>query len=180
MRKLRKVLSKIRLELIAGFCDGILTALTLTAGRIVASASPISFGLALRVATAGASSSVFIFAVAHYAQSRGELSEAERQLNLTSHGRLASSRLGRAVLFESAAAALMGSVSGFCGALIPLLVGVIVPTARWLAMITALAVLAALGVFLAKMVHGRPLRWAASLVLAGGALAYLGMQLKLI
>jgi predicted membrane protein (TIGR00267 family) len=180
MRKLRKVLGEIRLELIAGFCDGILTALTLAAGRIVASASPISLGLALRVATAGASSSVFMFAVAHYAQSRGELSEAERQLNLTSHGKLANSRLGREVLLESAAAAIIGSASGFCGSLIPLLVGVMVPGARWLAIATALAVLAVLGAFLATTVQGRPLRWAVSLMLAGGALAYLGMRLRLI
>jgi predicted membrane protein (TIGR00267 family) len=171
---------KYRLDLVAGFCDGILTALTLAAGKILDSHASMSAGLPLRVATAAAISGAFIVFVAHYAELRGELLEAEKQLNLTTHGRLAKSRLGRAVLFESMIGASVASLCGFWGAWIPLLIAVLVPAAPWLGMVVALAALAVLGVFLAITVHGRPFRWAGSLVLSGGILAYLGMYLRLI
>jgi VIT1/CCC1 family predicted Fe2+/Mn2+ transporter len=180
MKKLRRLLSEHRFDFVVGLCDGILTALTLTAGKMIASPSPVGIGLALRVATAGASSGAFIYFVAHYAQLRGELVEAERQLNLTSHGRLASSRLGHAVLFQSAAGAIIASAAGFGGALLPLLVGTVAPGVPWLAIVVAMAVLAVFGAILAVTVHGRPLRWALGLVLAGGILTYVGMRLRLI
>lgn len=177
---LRRVLLNNRLYLVAGLSDGILTALTLSAGKLIQADSLLTLDLALRVAVAGASSSAFMLFVAHYSQLRGELAEAERQLNLTAHGQLASSRLGRTVLIESATAAILGSLAGFCGALLPLLVGVIVPSAPWLAIAAALAALAILGAFLAFAVNGRAAAWAGALVLAGAALAYLGTYLKLI
>lgn len=180
MNRLRRLLARNRLDVVAGLCDGILTALTLAAGRMVGAESTLAAGLALRVAVAGASSSGFMLFVAHYSQLRSELSEAERQLNLTSHGQLAASRLGRAVLLESGAAAVVGGIAGFCGALLPLLVGVLVPSIPWLAIAAALVVLGVLGAALAIAAHGRPVVWALVLAAAGAVLAYLGMHLKLI
>ena len=43
---------KHRLDLVAGLCDGILTALTLASGRLLNAAVPMDLSLALRVATA--------------------------------------------------------------------------------------------------------------------------------
>jgi predicted membrane protein (TIGR00267 family) len=119
-----------RLDLVAGFCDGILTALTLASGKILDSNSSVTAGLALRVAAAAGISGAFTFFVAHYAELRGELFEAEKQLNLTTHGRLAKSRLGRAVLFESMIGASVASICSFWGALIPLTVTVLTPAAN--------------------------------------------------
>jgi hypothetical protein len=61
------------------------------------------------------------------ANSGVKLVHAERQLNLTSHGRFASSRLGCEVLREAAEAAALSSLSSFLGALTPLIVAVIYP-----------------------------------------------------
>ncbi len=180
MNKIKKVFKKNLRVLISGFSDGILTALTIAAHRIIESNSIINLDLALRVSIAGASSSAFIFAVAQYAQLRSELVEAEKQLNLTSHGKLVSSNLGRAVFFESIISALLGSSAGFLGALFPLYLGIVVPDIRWFSIASALIVLAILGLLLAITVHGRKILWALCLTAAGVVFTYLGMQLKLL
>jgi predicted membrane protein (TIGR00267 family) len=171
---------KYRLDLVAGFCDGILTALALAAGKMLNPNASLSASLALRVAAAAGISGAFIFFVAHYAEERGELLEYERQLNLTTRGRLVKSRLGRAVLFESGVGALVASICSLCGALLPILVGVLAPAAPWLGIVAALAALAVLGVFLAMTVQGSRLRWAAGLLVSGGTLAYIGLHLRII
>ena len=96
----------IRLNLIAGLVDGILTVLTLGAGHVLPGTRPMSLALGLRVAVAGSVSGAFIFLVAHYADLRGEFIEAERQLNLRSHGQLAASQLGKSAFREATAKAL--------------------------------------------------------------------------
>ena len=180
MSSARRLFRRYRLDLVAGLCDGILSALTLAAGKLLGAEAPLQFDLALRVAVAGAISSAFMLSVAHYSQLRGELAEAEKELNLLDHGRLVTSRLGQAVLIESGTSALFGSVAGFSGALLPLLIGVLVPGAPWLAIAAALAILAVLGASLAIAVSGRPVVWVITLVAAGVCVAYLGSQLKLI
>ena len=168
-----------RLDLVAGLSDGILTALTLGAGHMLPGSSPMSVSLALRVACAGAVSGAFVFFVAHYAERRGELVEAERQLNLTSHGRLATSRLGRAAIKEAAIQAAIASGCSFCGASLPLLVSALIPQPRWLGVLVALMVLCLLGYFLAHTVYGHALRWMAGLLLGGIALTLLGVWLDI-
>jgi predicted membrane protein (TIGR00267 family) len=180
MKRVRRLLRENRLYLVVGLCDGILSALTLAAGRLIQADSALSIGLALRVAVAGASSAAFMLFVAHYSELRAELFEAERQLNLTSHGQMAASRLGRVVLLESGTAALIGCIAGFCGSLLPLVVGVMVPSAPWLSIVVALTVLAVLGVSLARAASGQPIQWAFALIVGGGILAYLGTYLRLI
>jgi predicted membrane protein (TIGR00267 family) len=178
MRTHRSLLSaKIGFDLVAGLCDGILTALTLAAAKLLGPATAMSPGLALRVAVAAGASGAFIFFAAHYAVLRGELVEAERQLSLTGHGKLASTRLGRAALREAAGRALASSLSSFCGALLPLMVGAYLPV---IAILLALAALAALGTVLGATVHGRPLSWAAGLSAGGIVLATLGLYLKIV
>jgi len=169
-----------RLDLVAGLTDGILTALTLGAGHMLISASPITIGLAFRVACASGISGAFVFFVAHYADLRGELVEAERQLNLTSHGKLAASKLGRAAFFDAAIKAVVASVCTFAGALLPMLMGALIARPRWLPMVVSIAALSLLGYFLARTVWGRPWRWVLALGLAGVVLTCLGAKLKIV
>lgn len=169
-----------RLDLVAGWCDGILTALTLASGKLLEANIPIDFSLALRVATAAAVSGGFILFVAHYAELRGELVEAERQLNLMSRGRFATTRLGRAVLREAVLGSLIAGICSFCGALLPLMVGALLPDQSWCAIAVALVTLALLGGVLGKVVYGSPLRWSVALLLSGMLLAYVGLQLDII
>lgn len=178
MKTLRSLLGpKNRLDVVAGLCDGILTALTLAAGKLLGPQAGISLSLSLRVAVAAAVSSAFVFFVAHYAVLRSDLYEAERQLNLTERGRMATTRLGNMVLEEAGCQALVSSLCSFSGALLPLLVGVWLPA---LGILVALAALALLGAFLGNTVHGRPLSWAVSLVVGGVVLAWVGFYLKIV
>jgi predicted membrane protein (TIGR00267 family) len=178
MRSLRWLLGpETRFDLVAGLGDGILTALTLAGGRLLGPEPAMSVGLALRVAVAASISGAFIFFVAHYAVLRGELVEAERQLNLTTHGRLVTTRLGRAALIEAASKALISTLFSFSGALLPLVAGVIWPV---LAIVVALVALTLLGAILGRMAHGRPLIWAAGLLAGGIALAYIGLSLRIV
>jgi len=168
-----------RFHLVAGLCDGILTALTLGAARLFDVAAPMSFDLAWRVATAGGVSGLFMFIVANYAHLRSQLIEAERQLNITTHGRLATTQLGRAVLQE---AVLGGGISGVCsflGAVYPLVVGALCPQHAWVAIAAALATLGVLGVCLARSVHGNIVGWPLTLVLGGACLTFVGLQLRI-
>jgi len=58
-------------------------------------------------------SGAFVFFIAEYARVRDELVHAERQLNLTSHGRFAASRLGQTVFRETLRKMVTASVCGF-------------------------------------------------------------------
>jgi hypothetical protein len=84
-----------RLDVVAGVSDGMLTALTLAGGRMIGASGGLSGGLALCVAAAASVTQIFVFFVARYAQFRQALVHAERQLNLTTPGLLASTRPGR-------------------------------------------------------------------------------------
>lgn len=165
---------------VLGFADGILTALTLAAGGLTRSGDPISLNRVFAIATSALVSGAFVFYVAHYAQLRGELVHAERQLNLLSHGRLASTRLGYAVLKEALWAAALSSVASFFGSLIPLLTGFLLPTLRWGAVVTSMTSLGILGIALAHVVHGSYWRWCVGLVSSGALLSFIGIRLHIV
>lgn len=74
-----------------------------------------SLPLALRVPTVALVSGLFAYFVARYASLRGEWLRTERQLNMTSRGRLAVTRLGTQVLRESVRASPVASGSTFFG-----------------------------------------------------------------
>jgi VIT1/CCC1 family predicted Fe2+/Mn2+ transporter len=164
-------------SVVTGISDGILTALTLAAGKLLGHEPGMDVALAWRVAVATGASGAFVFFVAHYTALRSELIEAERQLNLTEHGRLATTALGRAVLLEANGRALISSVCSFSGALLPLMLGVADPK---LAVAVSLGALGVLGAVLAKSVHGRPLLWAAILLGGGAVFAWLGTWLRIL
>ena len=163
--------------LVIGVTDGILTALTLAAGRIFEQSQPLTIGLAFRISGASSLSGVFVFFTAEYIRLRGELLRSERQLNLTAGGRLAATRLGRAVLIETIASAVVSSMCNFLGALIPLIAGTIV---AWLAIVVALVLLALLGVGAGRAIHGSPFVWALALVVAGGILTLAGIKFRIV
>jgi predicted membrane protein (TIGR00267 family) len=170
---------KHRLDLVAGLCDGILTALILAAGKLLNGGDSVSVGLALRVATAATLTGGFAFFVAHYADLRGELVRAERQLNLMSHGHFVSTRLGRAVLRDAWRGALITSSCSFFGAMLPLMISAMLPKPTWLGVAVAIGTLALLGIFLAKAVYGSPTRWALILAIAGALLSLVGVKLEI-
>jgi predicted membrane protein (TIGR00267 family) len=172
--------AKNRLDLVAGLCDGILTALILAGGSLFHPESSMGLGLCLRVAVAAAASGAFIFFVAHYAELRSELVHAERQLNLLSPGRFAATRLGRTILRESFVGAMIASICTFIGALIPILASMIPAAPSWLGAVIAIAALGLLGLFLGRAVYGNPTRWALGLAVAGVIVAYIGMKLNIV
>jgi VIT1/CCC1 family predicted Fe2+/Mn2+ transporter len=121
-----------------------------------------------------------VFCTAEYARLRGELVEAERQLNLTSHGRLAAGHLGRAIRRETIGSAARSSLANLVGAFFPLLTGAVFPRAAWLALAVAVIALALLGGALAYSIHGNLVGWALALAISGVLLALLGAELDVV
>jgi VIT1/CCC1 family predicted Fe2+/Mn2+ transporter len=180
MRIAKQFLRRERMfPLLIGVVDGILTALTLAAGLIFSTGSALNLSLAVRISTASALSGAFVFFVAEYARQRGALIHAERQLSLTTRGRLAATRLGRIALYEAMSGAALAIVFNFLGALLPLLVGALLPGLSWLAAVVAIALLGALGVGIARAVSGNVIWWAIMLMLAGVLLMLAGVQLHI-
>lgn len=169
-----------RLDIFAGLVDGILNALTLAAGRILKSGDGADLGLAVRVAVATGLTTIFVFFIAHYAELRAELVRAERELNLLSHGRLATSRLGRRALESAASGALLAATCGVVGAMVPLLFCAYIPGPRWLGLAFILAVLSGLGALLARSFHGSVAFWSISIALAGAILTYVGIKIDIV
>lgn len=168
------------LPTVLGLADGILTALTLAAGQLTEPGHEMAMARGIKIAVAALVSSAFVFYVAHYAQLRGDLIHAERQLNLMSHGRLASTRLGRSVRVEALVTAVLSSVASFAGALIPLLTGVLLPTFRWGPVVASLGSLGVLGVALARVVRGSYWLWCGGLMTGGVALSLIGIRLRIV
>jgi VIT1/CCC1 family predicted Fe2+/Mn2+ transporter len=162
---------------VIGPVDGILTALILESGHIVRPEQPIDLLLAVRIAVAAALSGGFVFFVAEYARLRGELEHAERHLNLRSRGRLVVSNLGRKIFADSAWGTAIAAISGFLGALVPLLLGSVFQGVPWVAIPVAVAVLGLLGAMVARTVRGTASAWAVTLMLGGAALSVAGMWL---
>ena len=80
--------------LVIGLVDGILTALVLAAGKVLAGGQPIHIPDVMRIAVVASVSAAFTFFVAQYSRFRHELVEAEKHLALSSRGRLAKTQLG--------------------------------------------------------------------------------------
>ncbi len=169
-----------RLDIIAGLVDGILNALVLATGKLTApGGSGVTLELAFRVSAATAATTIFVFFVAHYAELRAELVHAERELNLLSHGKLATTRLGRQIVRESAVAASLAAACGTIGSIVPLLLSLNLPGPPLVSIALTISILGLLGVFLARTVFGSPISWALSLMLGGAMLAWMGSVLNI-
>lgn len=171
--------SRVRLDVVAGLVDGILTALTLASGKLLKTAEAPGIAFALRVGSATALTTLFAFFVAHYAGLRADIHRAERELNLLSHGKLAAGALGRRAVQESLAGSSLAAMCGFFGAMVPLLLCDILAAIPWLGLAISVALLGLLGVMLARSFHASAAIWAVTLMLGGGVLAWIGLQLDI-
>ena len=169
---------RLLLPLSLGTADGILSALTLASARVL-HGDGLDGWLSLRVGTVALVSAVFTVSIAEYAQLRAELARSERQLNLTTSGRLASGRLGRLIARDAAEAALAAAVTSFLGAVLPLLVGAAVPGYSWSALAASVLALGALGSALASVVDGHRWRWVAALTAVGLVVTVIGIELRI-
>ncbi len=169
-----------RLDIFGGLVDGILNALILAAGRLLGAGDGANFNLAVRVAIATGLTTVFVFFIAHYAEQRAELVRAERELNLTARGRLATSQLGRRALRAAAGGALLAAACGVIGAMMSLLLCVYLPGPRWVGLIAILMLLGMLGALLAESFHGSILFWACLMVIGGVALTFVGLKINIV
>jgi predicted membrane protein (TIGR00267 family) len=169
-----------RLDIVAGIVDGILNALILAAGKILQNDGGASVELAVKVGVVTASTTMFVFFVAHYADLRSELVHAERELNLLSHGRLATTQLGRQAMRESLIGALVASICGLAGVTIPLLLTFTLPGPPVLGLIVTIGLLAVLGTILARSFYGSPWVWAIALMTGGALLTFIGAKLDII
>jgi predicted membrane protein (TIGR00267 family) len=168
-----------RLDATAGVVDGILTSLMLAAGRLLQAGGGASIGLGLRVGVASALTTLFVFFVAHYSELRAELTRAEHQLSLLSHGKLVATRLGRRSLRQALAGACVASLCGFIGSMAPLLLCASLPEPHWIGLAATIALLGILGALLAKSFYGPIYLWAGIMMLGGVTLAFIGIQLHI-
>jgi predicted membrane protein (TIGR00267 family) len=168
-----------RLDIVAGLIDGILTALTLAAAKILHAGS-LTLGLAGKVGAFSAFTTIFVFFVAHYVELRAELVRAERELNLLSHGQLATTQLGRQVLREAAAGAAVASVCSLLGAMLPLLLALVFPGMPLAGLALTVLLLGILGALLAWSTFGSPTIWAIAMMLGGVVLAVVGVKLDIV
>lgn len=169
----------VRLDVVAGIVDGILTALTITAAKILDGGGDVDLGLVARVSLAAGLTTVVAFFLAHYAQLRSGLNRAERQLNVLRHGRLANSDLGRKVLWEAIEGASVAAVCSVLGAFVPLIIAILLPSPPWLGCAASIAILGTLGGLLARSFEGSAAMWTVALALAGVAFTGIGAALRI-
>jgi predicted membrane protein (TIGR00267 family) len=163
-----------------GFIDGLLTALTLCTGKLMQEGADLDFYFALRISFTALITGCFVFFVAKYAELRGQLIQAEKELNLVSSGRLASTALGRKVLYSSMIDAILSGVSGFIGAFFPLIVVLIDPYRPWITFSFSIAILGIFGWILGKTVGRKAALWSIALILGGLIVIFLGMKLHIV
>jgi VIT1/CCC1 family predicted Fe2+/Mn2+ transporter len=75
--------------------------------------------------------------------------------------------------------AISGSCS-FLGALLPLILGAVLPGPRWLPVVVSIAALGLLGIGLARAVYGNMIRWSVMLIAVGILLTIAGVKLHII
>lgn len=178
-RRLAHLRRKLMFATVLGSSDGILNALTLASNRVLHGRG-LTAQLGFRVGVVALASAFFTLFVAEYAQYRLELRHAESQLLFTRSGRLAASNLGRAVLRDALVESGFAAVASFLGAVTPLIVGVVLPQARWVSLVISLLALGGLGAVLAVNVDGRPWLWTGGLICTGVAVTLIGIQVDLI
>jgi predicted membrane protein (TIGR00267 family) len=166
------------LPIALGLADGILNALTLASASLFGSASHVSVSLAWRIAVAALVTAGFSVFVAAYAEARGELRHASRQL-LHTEDALAKTRLGRRAIQDAVLQATAASVSSAIGALVPLLLAAVLPGPAWIAAVIAIVCLGLLGVGLAHNVLANPVIWSISLVVGGICVTTIGIWIKI-
>jgi VIT1/CCC1 family predicted Fe2+/Mn2+ transporter len=170
---------RVRLDIVAGVVDGILTALTLAASKLLNPGASLDIVAVFRVSIAAGATTIFVFFLAHYAESRARLMRAERQLNVLRHGRLAAGHLGDQAFRESLSGAGLAAVCSIAGALFPMLLAFAFPSPPWLGCGATIVALGALGAGLAQSFHGSRVKWSGTLMAMGVIFTFLGAALKI-
>lgn len=178
---MKKLIKEQLFALLLGLIDGILTVLALVTGHVLKDgAPPITLPLSLKVAFATAVSGACIYFFSEYSRQRHRLIHAEQQLNLATHGKLATTRLGKQLLRETLWGVLVSSVFNFTGAILPLGTAMLFPQHQWIAILIALLMLLLLGMGIACLVYGSIIAWSFSLAIAGAVVAYIGYKLNVV
>lgn len=168
-----------RLDIVAGLVDGILNALILAAGRLMTQGG-FTIALVGKLSAVTACTTGFVFFIAHYSQLRSELVRSARELNLRSHGHLATTQLGRQVLEESLWGAVVASIFGVVGSVIPLLIGMGFVSFPLIGIAITILLLGLLGWLLGSSVFGSSLLWACGLMIGGIAITWMGVKLDVL
>lgn len=171
---------KLALPLVLGLCDGVITVLTLIANRLINSDGQISFGFAVQISLVSLITGLFVYFISQYTELRRELLHLENELNLTESGHLAMTNLGKQIIIESVILTIIGSIAAFIGSLVPVVIAIFVQGNKWAPILVAVVILAILGLFLAKLVHGSKIRWILSLIISGLIVSYIGIQLNIV
>jgi len=178
---MKKLIKEQLFALLLGLIDGILTVLVLVTGHVLRhSERQITLSLSLKVAFATAASGACIYFFSEYSRQRHRLIHAEKQLNLATHGKLATTHLGRQILKETLWGVVVSSVFNFLGAAFPLAYAICFPGIQWIALLIALSLLVCLGLAIAKLVYSRPVKWILFLLLAGILVSYVGYKLNVV
>jgi hypothetical protein len=171
--------SRHHLDIVAGLIDGILNALTLAAAKLVVEGG-LSLSLVGKLGIVTGCTTSFVFFVAHYAQLRAELVRSARQLNLLSHGHLATTQLGYQIMREALLGAAIASACGVVGAAIPLVLTLAIPQLPLMGVVLTVGLLGVLGWLLALNVFGSPALWATGLMLGGILVTLVGVKLDIL
>lgn len=144
--------------LLGGAVSGTMSAALLAIGALWADGTPLARPMLLTIGTVSALSSAFAFLLSHYAGLRDDLLHAERQLNLTASGRLASGILGRKILRQALHATLYAALAYLLCFGLPFLLAWPFPGLPWLPAVITLLLIIVMALLLARVMQAR--RWA--------------------
>jgi len=170
---------RILLPVALGLADGVLNALTLASASLIGQDVHVTVGLAVRISIAALVTAGFSVFVGTYAEERGGLRRAARQVNLDNEAALVETRLGQIATRRALMQAALASGSSLLGALLPLLVAAELPGPGWIAAVVAICALGLLGVGLAWTALGNRLVWAAALVAGGIGVTAVGVWISI-
>lgn len=178
---MKLLLLKHLFAIVLGLIDGILTVLTLATGKVLDNdGEAFSFLLALRMALVTAVSGGCVYFISEYARQRHRLIHAEKELNMTQHGRFALTNLGKQVFYETLTGVIISASCSFLGAFIPISGAVFFPGTAWITIVLALIILGILGLSLAQLVYGKIVNWIISLIVVGVVVSFIGYELHVI
>jgi predicted membrane protein (TIGR00267 family) len=178
---MKKYLNRHLFAVVMGFVDGILTVLTLATGRILNNShEDFSFSLAIRVALVTSLSGICVFFISQYSRERQRLIVAEKELNLSAHGKFATTNLGKKIFTETFQSMMITGLCSFIGSFIPISGAVFFPDAAWISIALALLILGTMGFGVSKLVYGKSYLWVLSLIFIGVFVSFIGYQLHVI
>lgn len=164
---------------ILGLTDGIITALMIATNEILV-ATTAQFGLFMRIALGSAAVGAVSFFMADYSTLKQDLVRLSKIVNPGTPLELLETQLGRRIVRESILKTLLSALSGFAGALIPLLPSELFVSNFWASLIIADLSLALLGVLVAKVQSGNYFFWPPLLASIGVVMMFIGKFVNIV